>query len=71
VPSFRTRRGRCHADDEWLWGRTRPRFVVTYEVGGETGRRYVVMPSLWLSYGEAAFRRANETFRNAGVVVVE
>jgi len=29
------------------------------------------MPSLWLSYGEAAFRRANETFRNAGVVVVE
>jgi len=52
-------------------GFTRPRFVVTYEAGGETKHRYVMMPSLWLSYGEEEFRRATETFRDAGIVVEE
>jgi len=52
MPSFRTKRGRCHVD-------------------GETKRRYVTMPSLWLSYGDGEFRRAKETFRNADLVVEE
>jgi len=52
-------------------GLTRPRFVVVYDADGETKRRYVMMPSLWLSYGEAEFRRAKETFRDAGIVVEE
>ncbi|WP_049936794.1 hypothetical protein [Haloplanus natans] len=50
-------------------GLTRPRFVVTYEVSGETKRRYVMMPSLWLSYGADEFRRAKAAFRDAGIAV--
>lgn len=50
-------------------GLTRPRFVVTYGTDGTTNRRYVMMPSLWLSYGEAEFRRAKEAFRNVGIEV--
>ncbi|MFB6101324.1 MAG: hypothetical protein ABEJ73_02020 [Haloplanus sp.] len=50
-------------------GLTRPRFVVTYEADGETKRRYVMMPSLWLSYGEAEFGRATEVFRRVGIPV--
>jgi len=50
-------------------GLTRPRFVVTYERGDTTKRRYVTMPSLWLSYGDEAFVRAKETFRSAGIDV--
>jgi len=50
-------------------GLTRPRFVVAYEANGETKRRYVMMPSLWLSYGDAEFRRAKATFRDAGIAV--
>jgi len=52
-------------------GLTRPRFVVAYTVDGDTRRRYVMMPSLWLSYGEAEFRRATETFRDAGLTIRE
>jgi hypothetical protein len=48
---------------------TRPRFVVAYDADGERKRRYVMMPSLWLSYGEAEFRRATATFREAGIGV--
>jgi hypothetical protein len=50
-------------------GLTRPRFVVVYDADGETKRRYVMMPSRWLSYGEAEFRRAVATFRDAGIEV--
>lgn len=50
-------------------GLTRPRFVVGYAVGGDTRRRYVMMPSLWLSYGDTEFRRATEMFRDAGLTI--
>jgi hypothetical protein len=50
-------------------GLTRPRFVVVYDAGGETKRRSVMMPSLWLSYGEEEFQRAIATFLDAGVEV--
>jgi hypothetical protein len=50
-------------------GLTRPRFVVTYRRDGETHHRYVMMPSPFLSYGDAEFERAKETFREAGVHV--
>ncbi|MFB6195320.1 MAG: hypothetical protein ABEI80_04050 [Haloplanus sp.] len=56
---------------EGTTGVTRPRFVVTYEDEGETRHRYVMMPSLWLSYGEDEFRRAKEAFRDAGIPVEE
>ncbi|WP_251343880.1 hypothetical protein [Haloplanus halophilus] len=52
-------------------GLTRPRFVVTYAVDGETRKRYVMMPSLWLSYGEDEFRRATTLFADAGIPVRE
>jgi len=52
-------------------GLTRPRFVVVYAADGDTRRRYVMMPSLWLSYGETEFRRAVEAFREAGLTVRE
>jgi hypothetical protein len=52
-------------------GLTRPRFVVGYERDGEQRRRYVMMPSLWLPYGAETFRRAKETFRDAGLAVEE
>ncbi|WP_424017144.1 hypothetical protein ACOZ4N_14850 [Halorientalis pallida] len=50
-------------------GLTRPRFVVHYDRDGTRKKRYVMMPSLWLDYGEAAFERANAAFREAGVPV--
>ncbi|WP_435066443.1 hypothetical protein [Haloplanus sp. C73] len=50
-------------------GLTRPRFVVAYDANGETKRRYVMMPSRWLSYGDTEFERAKETFRDAGIDV--
>lgn len=50
-------------------GLTRPRFVVVYERGGTTKRRYVMMPSRWLSYGDNEFKRAKNAFRDAGVEV--
>jgi hypothetical protein len=52
-------------------GLTRPRFVVTYTVDEDTKRRYVPMPSLWLSYGEREFRRAAAAFRDAGIRIRE
>jgi hypothetical protein len=50
-------------------GLTRPRFVVRYERDGEEKRRYVMMPSLWLSYGPAEFERARECFEVCDITV--
>lgn len=50
-------------------GLTRPRFVVTYVADGETKRRYVMMPSKFLSYGDDEFERATACFREAGLPV--
>lgn len=48
-------------------GLTRPRFVVRYEKEGRIRKRYVLMPSKWLSFGEEELRRAKEVFREAGL----
>lgn len=52
-------------------GLTRPRFVVHYDRDGKRKKRYVMMPSLWLDYGEEAFERASAAFREAGIPVEE
>ncbi|WP_137287082.1 hypothetical protein [Halorussus salinisoli] len=52
--------------DDWL---TRPRFVVRYWRGGEVQRRYVMMPSGLLSYGESEFEEAKAVFRDRGISV--
>ncbi|RXK50457.1 hypothetical protein [Halorientalis pallida] len=52
-------------------GLTRPRFVVEYDRNGDHKKRYVVMPSLWLDYGEETFDRAKTAFREAGLPVEE
>lgn len=52
-------------------GLTRPRFVVAYERDGQVRKRYVMMPSKWLSYGPGEFHRARETFEDAGIPVEE
>ncbi|SDZ84636.1 hypothetical protein SAMN04488065_0742 [Haloplanus vescus] len=49
-------------------GLTRPRFVV-YERDGATKKRYVMMPSRWLSYGDEEFDRAKDAFRAVGLAV--
>ncbi|MFB6150576.1 MAG: hypothetical protein ABEJ40_02095 [Haloarculaceae archaeon] len=49
-------------------GLTRPRFVVTYRKGGEEKRRYVLMPSKYLSYGDEAFERGKRAFRERGLL---
>lgn len=52
-------------------GLTRPRFVVEYEEDGETRKRYVMMPSKWLSFGEEEFGKAKEVFGEMGLEVEE
>jgi len=52
-------------------GLTRPRFVVTYASDEGTKRRYVMMPSTYLSYGEDEFERGEAAFREVGVPVEE
>ncbi|MDY7081403.1 MAG: hypothetical protein SXQ77_03110 [Halobacteria archaeon] len=49
-------------------GLTRPRFVIEYEKGDKTKKRYVMMPSKWLSYGDDEFEKAKETFQELGVL---
>lgn len=50
-------------------GLTRPRFVVHYDRDGEPRRRYVMMPSSILSYGDDEFEQAKDAFREAGLHV--
>jgi hypothetical protein len=52
-------------------GFTRPRFVVHYDRDGKRKKRHVMMPSLWLDYGDEAFERASAAFREAGLPVEE
>lgn len=52
-------------------GLTRPRFVVSYVRDGEPKRRYVTMPSTFLSYGEDEFELAKSLFRDAELPVEE
>jgi hypothetical protein len=52
--------------NDWL---TRPRFVVHYWRGNGLKRRYVMMPSGLLSYGDTEFERAKELLRERGVSV--
>jgi hypothetical protein len=39
-------------------GFTRPRFIVEFEKNGEVRKRYIMMPSKLLSYGEEEFEKA-------------
>lgn len=50
-------------------GLTRPRFIVEYENESGTGKRYIMMPSKWLSYGENEFMKAKRVFQELGVPV--
>ncbi|MFB6114813.1 MAG: hypothetical protein ABEK04_00865 [Candidatus Nanohalobium sp.] len=50
---------------------TRPRFVVKFDKNGEEKNRYIMMPSLWLSYGSEEFEKAKEIFRDEGLELEE
>ena len=47
-------------------GLTRPRFVVAFEDGDERRRRYVLLPSLYLSHAEETLERAVAGFEERG-----
>lgn len=48
---------------------TRPRFVVRYETDGGVKKRYVMLPSRYLSYTDEEFETAKRLFREHGVPV--
>lgn len=52
--------------DDWL---TRPRLVVRYWRGNGVKRRYVMMPSGLLSYGDSEFERAKAVLREREISV--
>jgi hypothetical protein len=60
IPLHDVERIEVFEGDDWL---TRPRFVVRYWRDGRVKRRYVMMPSGLLSYGESEFERAKRLFR--------
>jgi hypothetical protein len=47
---------------------TRPRFVIEYTENGNTYKRRVNMPSLYMKSGEETFNRAKEAFRQQGLI---
>lgn len=47
---------------------TRPRFVIEYTKNGNTYKRRVNMPSLYMKSGEETFNRAKEAFRKRGLI---
>jgi len=52
-------------------GVTRPRFIVHYERDGDEKKRYVMMASRFLSYGDDEFETAIAVFREHDIPVVE
>ncbi|MDY7081404.1 MAG: hypothetical protein SXQ77_03115, partial [Halobacteria archaeon] len=48
-------------------GLRRPRFVIEYEKGDKTKKRYIRMPSRLLSFGEDEFEKAKKTFQELGM----
>ena len=45
------------------WAATRPRFVVSYAEAGAVKKRYVMLPSRYLSYTSEEFETAKSLFR--------
>jgi hypothetical protein len=66
IPLHDVERVEAVEGNDWL---TRPRFVVHYWHGGGLKRRYVMMPSGLLSYGDSEFERAKDVLRERGLSV--
>jgi hypothetical protein len=52
-------------------GLTQPRFIIKFEKSNEIKNRYIIMPSMLLSYGESEFEKAKKLIKEEGFEIIE